>query len=313
MKEVKIRSMISFDWAMKRLLRQKANFEVLEGFLSELLRRKIIIKHIGDSETNQEEKDDKYNRVDILVEIDNKELVIIEMQFYSEDDYFKRMLYGVSKTISEHIYLGDDYDKVRKVYSINIVYFDLGKGDDYVYHGITNFTGLHTHKELRLDKKQRAVYERAFVGELYPEYYILKVKKFNDIAKDTLDEWIYYLKNNKIRDDFTAQGLAQARETLAYDNLTEREKRQYQREIKDRIIRDSETRSAFREGRDEGEAIGIEKGEAIGIEKGREEVRAEAKAEKEQTVINAHRAGIPVATIAAITNLTVEQVTEILK
>ena len=33
------RSMISFDWAMKRLLRNKANFEVLEGFLSELLRR----------------------------------------------------------------------------------------------------------------------------------------------------------------------------------------------------------------------------------------------------------------------------------
>ena len=31
------RSMISFDWAMKRLLRNKANFEVLEGFLSELL------------------------------------------------------------------------------------------------------------------------------------------------------------------------------------------------------------------------------------------------------------------------------------
>ena len=266
--------MISFDWAMKRLLRQKANFEVLEGFLSELLRRKVIIKHIGDSETNQEEKDDKYNRVDILVEIDNEELVIIEMQFYSEDDYFKRMLYGVSKTITDYMHKGDAYDKVRKVYSINIVYFDLGKGDDYVYHGITNFTGLHTHKELRLDKKQRAVYEREFIGELYPEYYILKVTKFDDVAKDTLDEWIYYLKNNKIRDDFTAQGLEQAREVLAYDNLTESEKRQYEREIKDTRIRNSEIKTAFTDGEikglKKGEEIGLKKGEEIGMKKGEE-------------------------------------------
>ncbi|MCL2042372.1 MAG: Rpn family recombination-promoting nuclease/putative transposase [Bacteroidales bacterium] len=309
MKEVKIRSMISFDWAMKRLLRQKANFEVLEGFLSELLRRKVIIKHIGDSETNQEEKDDKYNRVDILVEIDNKELVIIEMQFYSEDDYFKRMLYGVSKTIAEHIYLGDDYDKVRKVYSINIVYFDLGVGDDYVYHGITNFTGLHTHQELLLDKKQRTVYEKEFVGDLYPEYYILKVNNFNDVANDTLDEWIYYLKNNKIRDDFTAQGIEQARKKLAFDNLSEREKRQYEREIKDRVIRDSETRTAFREGREKGEAIGIKKGEAIGIKKG------EAIGEQKKAIVIAKKllkSGMAKEDVMDATGLTVEQIEQII-
>ena len=73
------RSMISFDWAMKRLLRQKANFEILEGFLSELLCRKIIIKNIGESEGNKTDENDKWNKVDILVEADGKELVIIEL------------------------------------------------------------------------------------------------------------------------------------------------------------------------------------------------------------------------------------------
>ena len=126
--------MISFDWAMKRLLRQKANFEVLEGFLSELLCRKIIIKNIGESEGNKTDKNDKWNKVDILVEADGKELVIIELQYDSENDYFQRMLYGVSKAVTEHIHEGDPYSAIRKVYSINIVYFDLGKGDDYVYH-----------------------------------------------------------------------------------------------------------------------------------------------------------------------------------
>ena len=32
------RRLISFDWALKRLLRSKAHFNILEGFLSELLR-----------------------------------------------------------------------------------------------------------------------------------------------------------------------------------------------------------------------------------------------------------------------------------
>ena len=100
------RSMISFDWAMKRLLRNKANFEVLEGFLSELLERKIIIRNIAESEGNQSDKENKTNMVDILVEADDRELVIIELQYDREDDYFQRMLYGVSKVITDHINSG---------------------------------------------------------------------------------------------------------------------------------------------------------------------------------------------------------------
>src|SRR5215469_15253880 len=98
---MKTRSLISFDWAMKRLLRQKANFEVLEGFLSELLCRKIIIKNIGESEGNMTDEDDKSNRVDILVEADDNELYIIELQYDSIAEYFHRMLYGVSKAITD--------------------------------------------------------------------------------------------------------------------------------------------------------------------------------------------------------------------
>ena len=81
---MKTRHMISFDWAMKRLLRNKANFEILEGFLGVLLRRDITIKYIGESEGNKESKDDKSNIVDIFVEADGKELIIVELQYDSE-------------------------------------------------------------------------------------------------------------------------------------------------------------------------------------------------------------------------------------
>ena len=126
---------IRFDWAMKRLLRDKNNYVVLEGFLSTLLEEDLHICRFLESESNQTDETDKFNRADILVEDSKGRLLIIEVQNNRELDYFHRMLYGVSKTISEYINLGDDYDKVRKLYSINIVYFDLGQGKDYVYHG----------------------------------------------------------------------------------------------------------------------------------------------------------------------------------
>jgi predicted transposase/invertase (TIGR01784 family) len=269
------RNMISFDWAMKRLLRSKANFEVLEGFLSELLRRKIKISHIAESESNKESPTDKFNRVDILVEADGHEMVIVELQYDGEDDYFQRMLYGTGKVIIEHIDEGNEYSAVRKVYSVNIVYFDLGEGDDYVYRGATDFTGLHTQSELRLTAKQQQLYGKTVPRELYPEYYIIKVRKFNDVAKDTLDEWIYYLKHNKIRDDFTAQGLDRARQILAFDNLSDAEKITYRQHVKENRIRNSEIVTAFTDG----EIKGMKKGEAE-----RDRLKAEketAQAEKE--------------------------------
>ena len=61
------RKLISFDWAIKRILRSKANFDILEGFLSELLFEDITILEILESESNQEQKDDKFNRLDIKV------------------------------------------------------------------------------------------------------------------------------------------------------------------------------------------------------------------------------------------------------
>lgn len=154
---------IRFDWAMKRLLRDKSNYVVLEGFLSTLLEEDLHICRFLESESNQTDETDKFNRADILVEDSKGRLLIIEVQNNRELDYFHRMLYGVSKTISEYINLGDDYDKVRKLYSINIVYFDLGQGKDYVYHGKTIFRGLHDPNDvLKLSVRQQEL----FIGKM---------------------------------------------------------------------------------------------------------------------------------------------------
>ncbi len=227
------RNLIRFDWAIKRLLRNKADYYVLEGFLSELLKENIVIENILESEGNQKISKDKFNRVDVLVKNSKGELVIIEIQNDQEYDYFHRMSYGVSKTLTEYINLGQPYKNLKKIYSINIVYFDLGQGEDYIYHGKTDFTGLHKKDKLLLSTKQIELLGKKEPSEIFPEYYVIKVNQFNDVAKDTLDEWIYYLKNNEIKDTFTAKGIDKAKELWKLDSLSEEEYKTYNRHLED--------------------------------------------------------------------------------
>jgi predicted transposase/invertase (TIGR01784 family) len=149
---------IRFDWAMKRLLRDKANFAVLEGLITTLLGEKVTIHKLLESESNQEDEYQKQNRVDILAEDSRGELILLEVQNNNEFAYFQRMLFGTSKLVTEYLQRGQGYDKVRKVYSINIVYFALGHGSDYVYHGTTEFRGIHTGEILELSPFQRETF-----------------------------------------------------------------------------------------------------------------------------------------------------------
>ena len=107
-------NLISFDWAMKRVLRDKANHAVLEGLMTSLLNEKFTIVRFLESESNQEDENDKFDRVDILAESEKGELTIFEIQNNRELAYFHRILYGVSKAITDYINLGEDYEKVRK-------------------------------------------------------------------------------------------------------------------------------------------------------------------------------------------------------
>jgi len=70
----KKRSLVSFDWAIKRLLRSKVDYIILEGFLSELLKVDVRIKNILESESNKTHKDDRHNKCDLLCENDRREL-----------------------------------------------------------------------------------------------------------------------------------------------------------------------------------------------------------------------------------------------
>ncbi len=87
------RKLVSFSWAIKRILRSKENFGILEGFLSELLFEDIHVLEVLESESNKDSKCDKLNRLDIKVRDMNDDIILIEIQYSSELDYLQRILY----------------------------------------------------------------------------------------------------------------------------------------------------------------------------------------------------------------------------
>ena len=202
---------VRFDWAAKRMLRNKANFGVLEGLITVLLNEEVHIEEILESEGNQDAFDDKFNRVDVKAKNSKGDIIIVEIQLTRELYYLERILYGVAKSITEHIQLGDKYDKVKKVYSISILYFDLGKGADYLYHGQNKLIGVHTNDQLVINTRTKDAIGMVSPTDIFPEYYIIRVNEFNKVATTPLEEWLDYLRSGHIKDDTTAPGLQEAR------------------------------------------------------------------------------------------------------
>lgn len=288
---------IRFDWAVKRLLRNKVNFGVLEGFLTVLIGEDIHILEILESEGNQQSEEDKFNRVDIKARNSKDEIIIVEVQNTRELYYLERILYGVAKAITEHIELGQIYSQVKKIYSISILYFDIGKGDDYLYHGQNIFTGVHTGDQLEVTTKERDTVVRRLPADIFPEYFLIRVNEFNKVAITPLEEWIEYLKTGHIRPDTQAPGLAEARQKLIYYNMEPAERIAYDRHVDAIMIQNDVLGTARLEGLAEGKAEGLAEGKAEGLAEGKIEVACNLK-----------ELGIPIETIIQSTHLSREEI-----
>lgn len=299
---------IRFDWAIKRLLRQKANFDVLEGFLTVFIGEEVKIVEILESEGNQQTPDDKFNRVDIKARNSKGEIILVEVQNTSELYYLERILYGVAKAITEHIHLGDTYKEVKKVYSISILYFDIGKGADYLYVGQNKFIGVHTNDQLVITAKEKGAFVQKSPAEIFPEYILVRVNEFDKVAVTPLEEWVAYLKSGVIKENTTAPGLQEARKKLQYYSMTDAERYAYDEHLNAVMIQNDVLGNAREEGLAEGRAEGLTQGRAEGLTQGRAEGRAEAKKDIVKSMLSN---GLSVEQVAKFSGLTIEEVESI--
>lgn len=265
------RHYVWFDWAVKHMLRNKANFGILEGFFKAMTGKDVKITELLESEGNQDTPESKYNRVDVKAKTSDGETVIIEVQAIREIDFMERVLFGAAKAITEQVQIGESYSKIHKVYSISIVYFDLGVGDDYVYHGQTILKGIHIDDELHISTNERKAIENKPARDIFPEYYIVRVRQFNptSITPNNMEQWMDYLKTGNIHKEYDAPGLPEARERLIYDSMTQKQKKDY-RDYVD-FVRNQEYN--LKTEREEGREEGRKEGRKEGREEGRKEER----------------------------------------
>ncbi len=261
---------IRFEWAIKRLLCSKANFGVLEGFLTVFLNEPITIVEILESKSNQLSPEDEFYRVYIKARNSQREIVIIEVRNTRELYYFERILYGA---ITEHIQLDNSYSEAKKAYSINILYSNLGIGSDYLYHGQNQFIGVHTGDQLIINAKERNAIASQLPSEISPEYILIRLNKFDKVAVTAQDEWMRYLKDGIIAPDTKAPGLDEARKKLQYFSMSDSERHAYDEHINAIMIQNDVLNTAKLEGRAEGREEGLREGRAERVREGRQEER----------------------------------------
>lgn len=297
---------IRFDWAIKHILRDKANFDILEGFISVLLGENVEIEELLESESNQDSDRDKFNRVDIKAKNSKGHIIIVEVQLTRQLYYLERILYGTCKAITEHISIGDKYDQVKKVYSISILYCDYGRGDDYVYHGRTVFKGIHTGTDLLVNLKEDGVIVPHLPRQVFPEYYLVRVNAYDKIPDTPLDEWMTYLKTGRINADTRTPGLQEVREKLRVLGMSAKERRAYDEHMDNIMVQNDVLDTAREEGLAEGMAKGLEEGRAEGRAEGLEEGIAKGHAEAMESVaLKMKQQGLPSETISSFTGLPV--------
>lgn len=301
-------TLVSFDWAIKYLLRNKANFDVLEGLLCAILSEDVTVEEILESEGNQEYEAAKYNRVDILIRDSQGRYVIVEIQNERQTGFLQRLLFGASKAIVDQIHPGEPYTQVKKIISISIIYFPFGESEDYLYHGTTEFVGRHTKRRLELtDKEQKALEPSLGRKNIFPEYHLICLDRFENEVHDALDEWIYMLKNSSVKKSFHSKGIQKAREKLQLMNMSREEQQAYLRYLgrrsEEKDTFETARRDGHSEGRLEGHAEGIEEGKALG-----EKIGAENTAKQ---IASGLVGKISIEEIARITGLTQEEINEL--
>ena len=287
--------LVRFDWAIKNILRDKANFDVLEGFLTALLQEDITVLEILESESNQSDFDEKFNRVDILVKDSQDRKIIIEVQNNRETDYLERILWGASKLVVETLELGKHYNQISKIISVSIIYFDLGLSDDneYVYHGVVDFQGLHTQQPFTFRRKTAdKKFKLLRTKDVFPEFYLLRVEHFQDVIKNDLDEWIYMLKHSVIKADFKSKSIDKAKKKLTLLKMNPDKRKAYERYMMSAVINRDVLKTAQEEGKREG------------IQEGKME-------EKIAIVKNSLQQGLDLTVIASITGFSVEEIQKI--
>ena len=249
------RTLISFDWALKSILRQKDNFDILEGFLSDLLGEQITILDLIESEGNKDDKKDKFNRVDLKAKDSSGREIIIEVQYDREPDYLERVYYGTCKSLIDNMQEGYRYKNIKKIISVSIVYWQM-LDKSYLIKGEMVFKDLTDNsRELPMKSEHK----------IFAEYYFIQPEWFNDNIKSAIDEWVYMFKHSKVKGEIEATNINKAQDKLDKLKMTYQERIAYDAYQLNKTINEGVLQVKFDEGGEKATKKMVEALKLVGV------------------------------------------------
>ncbi len=119
------------------------------------------------------------------------------------------------------------------------------------------------------------------------------MNQFDDVTRNAIDEWIYFFKNEEIKDEFKARGIQEAKKELDIMKMPEEERREYEEYQESLRYQASMYESSYK----------------VGEMKGRKEGREEGAKDKAIEIAKkALERGNPIEFISEITGLSIEEI-----
>lgn len=292
------KKLISFDYAIKYLLRDKGNYEIVEGFISALLKAKgyseVKILALLESESNREDSKAKRSIADLIVEDTDKNKYIIEIERNVKDSFIHKSLFNTSRLIIDNLAQREDYTQILKVFHISLLYFPVGKGA--IHHGETIIQEIETKERLAVHIKNQETGEMFDAVNILPEYFFISIPLFNDRLEREIDDWLYVMKYEKVPSRFHSPYMQKVAEKLSILKMDEEERIKY-----------SYYQKQIYNDRDELQAA-IEKGKAEGKIEGKAEGRVERNIEIARKMLEQN---MEIYVIAAVTGLSIKELLEL--
>ena len=283
------------DLFVRYLLGKNGNENMLEDMVNAALSdfdfEEVKDLEIIDPYNLSENIDLKESIIDIKAKTKDNQTVIIEIQLCGNMDFVKRIFYYISKNIVNELKEGEDYKKLPRIISINLLNFNLDFGDEGKPHRCFKLIDTKNHN-IDLDFIQMHIIEAKRFIE------IIEKSTLNELKKNRLLTWMKFFTSKNLK--------AIEKELMEANPIMTKVIEEYKRFTSDeKLMRAYDARDAFLLGqkmmldreREEGKAEGIKEG----IEKGRlaEQISVATAMKKEN---------IDIETIKRITGLTIKEI-----
>jgi predicted transposase/invertase (TIGR01784 family) len=251
--------LISFDYAIKYLLKDKGDYDIVEGFISALLKSQgygpVKIHALMDTESNKEAFHLKKSLADLVVEDTEGQKYIVEIERAYTEKVIHKACFNSSRLIVDSISTGLDFTTIRKVFHVSLLYFHPVYMDHPLAHGKTIFKTLGTKDpiELNLNSPKGEVFDL----NILPEYFIISVPLFDNVIRQEIDEWLYVMKNSETQENFKSPYMKKVAERLNIVKMNDAERTAYYRYMKEAVSETEHLQAAENRGRAEGRAEGM--------------------------------------------------------